>query len=73
MEIAMPKLPKTKRKFILTITTEEDIFDKYPNFRYNYSTPDEFIAGLVADFESEGMGGDFEERFGYSVTIEPVA
>ena len=38
--------------------------EKYPNYRFNYSTPYQFIESLINDIEK-----DYMEEYGYSIKI----
>lgn len=62
----------TTKKFVLTISTDADILDKYPNFRFNWDSPTEFMNYLVETIQMEGKDGEGKNSFGYSVTVEPV-
>lgn len=65
----MPKGKKTIKKFELTISVDADVFDKYPNYRYNWDTPEEFIADMVRHIESDGKDANGINSFGYKVTV----
>ena len=67
----MPKGKKTTKKFTLTISVDADVVDKYPNYRYNWDTPEEFIAHLVHHIQSDGKDADGNYSFGYRVEVEP--
>ncbi len=56
------------KQFLVTIVTDNDIADKYPNFQYNYTDSEEFIQGVVKDIAS--LAGD--GTFGYDIFIEEV-
>ena len=65
----MPKGKKTTKHFTLTISVDADVFDKYPNYRYNWDTPEQFIRDMVRHIESDGKDGNGVNSFGYSVTV----
>lgn len=67
----MPKGKKTTKKFALTISVDADVIDKYPNYRFNWDTPEQFIAHLVNDIQSDGTDSNGDPSFGYRITIEP--
>lgn len=60
------------KSFILTIRTDRDIANKYPNYRLNYGGPLEFIAGVVREVEALGRDSNGQQTFGYSITIGAV-
>lgn len=67
----MPKFPRITKKFVLTISTSEDIFDAYPNFRFNWDTPEQFIEQTARGIEqiAEDSYGD---SFGYCIEVNPI-
>ena len=65
----MPRGRKTTKKFTLTISVDADVIDKYPNYRFNWDTPEEFIEHLVKHIESDGVDEYGRNSFGYSVLI----
>lgn len=59
-----------RKTFTLTITLDEDIATKYPNYRFNYSSPEEFIDGIVYDICTMPLDGDGLHTFGYRINVE---
>lgn len=68
----MPKFPKTIKKFVVTVETSEDIFDLYPNFRFNWDNPEQFIESLAQEIGRNGEDSYGENPFGYCVDVEPL-
>lgn len=68
----MPKFPKTIKKFVVTVETSEDIFDLYPNFRFNWDNPEQFIESLAQEIGRNGEDSYGENTFGYCVDVEPL-
>ena len=66
----MPKGKKTTKQFTLTISVDADVIDQYPNYRYNWDTPEEFITHLVNHIQSDGKDSNGNPTFGYAITIE---
>ena len=66
----MPRGRKTTKKFTLTISVDADVFDKYPNYRYNWDTPEQFIRDMVRHIESDGKDSNGINSFGYSINVE---
>ena len=66
----MPRGKKTTKKFTLTISVDADVIDKYPNYRYNWDTPEQFIADMVRHIERDGEDEFGRNSFGYSVNVE---
>ena len=57
---------KTKHQFLLTITVDDNVATKYPNYRFNYDTVKQFVAARIADIKDVGGEGDF----GYKITVK---
>jgi len=53
-----------KKTFIVTVETADDLPRQYPNYRWNYGTPDEFIRARMEEFVHDG--------FGYTITYKPL-
>jgi hypothetical protein len=54
-------------KFNFNIEVEVDIDklkEKYPNYRFNYSSPYQFIESLINDIQQDHM-----EEFGYCIKM----
>jgi len=60
---------RTTKKFVLTITTAADIADTYPNFKFNWDTPDQFIRQLCKHIESLSKDSAGKNSFGHSITV----
>ena len=50
-----------KKTFIVTVETADDLSTKYPNYRWNYDTPEEFIRSRMEEFVHLG-------EYGYTIT-----
>jgi len=48
---------KMKKTFIVTVETADDLPTQYPNYRWNYDTPDEFIRARMEEFVHLGEHG----------------
>lgn len=57
-----------RKTFLVTIDTDNDIADKYPNFHWNYGNAEEFIEARVQDIIA--IAGD--GSFGYDIFVEEV-
>lgn len=68
----MPKGKKTTKTFKLTISVDADVVDKYPNYRFNWDTPEQFIRDMVRYIESEGKDSNGINSFGYTVNVTPT-
>jgi hypothetical protein len=68
----MPKFAPESVKFVLTISTDPDIFDKYPNFRFNWDTPQQFIMQTAKGIEQISEDSYGENTFGYCVEVGPM-
>ena len=58
----------------IKITVDEDnIRDKYPNFRFNWETTDEFIEHLIdhieSDEEIDNLPADSLDIYGYKIDV----
>jgi len=51
-----------KKTFTVTVETADDLPTQYPNYRWNYGTPDEFIRARMEEFVHNG--------FGYTITYK---
>ena len=51
-----------KKIFTVTVETTDDLPERYPNYRFNYDTPDEFIRARMEEFVHDG--------FGYTITYK---
>ena len=65
----MPKGKNTTKHFTLTISVDANVADQYPNYRYNWNTPEEFITHLVNHIQSDGKDSSGNPSFGYSLSI----
>lgn len=45
-----------RKTFTVTIETVKGIEDKYPNFRINYDSPEDFIRAVMRDFAGPALG-----------------
>jgi hypothetical protein len=54
-----------KQSYVVTIETDNDIIEKYPNYRFNWDHPGDFIDHLMRDFAQHGTG-----EFGYTITYK---
>lgn len=68
----MPKGKKTTKTFKLTISVDADVVDKYPNYRFNWDTPEEFIQHLVNHIQSDGVDDLGRNVYGYTVNVTPT-
>ena len=50
-----------KKTFIVTVETADDLPTQYPNYRWNYDTPEEFIRSRMEEFVHLG-------EYGYTIT-----
>lgn len=66
------RFKRTTKKFVLTITTQPDIFEKYPNFRYNWDSPEGFIRSLCKYIESIPTDEEGKNAFGHSIRVTPL-
>ena len=57
------------KQFLVTIVTDNDIEDKYPNFRWNYDSAEEFIDARAIEISE--IAGD--GSFGYDIFVEEIA
>ncbi len=48
---------------------DADVIDKYPNYRYNWDTPEQFIRDMVRHIESDGKDSNGINSFGYSINV----
>jgi len=56
-----------RKSFVITIETDDDnIREKYPNYRFNWNSPGQFIHYLAND-----MTDDVWDDFGYRITVSP--
>jgi hypothetical protein len=62
-------MASTTKTFRLTISVDSDIADKYPNFQWNWETPEEFVEHLVEHIESDGVDEYGRNAFGYRVAV----
>lgn len=66
----------TKKQFILTIEVDnEQIVKKYPNYKFNFSSPDEFIKWTIEGMKYAGntnMSKDGIKEWGYSIKIKKL-
>lgn len=66
----------TKKKFILTIEVDnKNILKKYPNYKFNYSSPDEFIKSIANDIQfiaGMDMSKKGMKNWGYSIKIKEL-
>lgn len=54
-----------KKRYLLEIEVDEkEIIKKYPNYKFNWSTPKEFIKHLLKDIEEKCL-----KEYGYSKKI----
>lgn len=62
-----------KKRFIVEIEVDtKTISKKYPNYKYNYNSPDELIKSLIKGFTCEGdtdMSKDGLKEWGYSKRV----
>ncbi len=62
-----------KKRFIVEIEVDEkNIAKKYPNYNFNWNTPEEFIKSLMSCFTNEAdtnMAKDGLKKFGYAKRI----
>lgn len=62
-----------KKRFIVEIEVDEDsIWDKYPNFKYNWSNAQEFIEDTIKSFEQSAdtdLRKNGLKEWGYSVKV----
>ena len=63
------KLKPTTRTYLVTISTDEDIFDLYPNFWFSWSTPDQFISHIAREIKHIADDG----TFGYTISVKPYS
>lgn len=55
----------TKLNLYLEVALDTDkLKEKYPNYRFNYSSPYQFIETLINDIEK-----DYMEEYGYSIKM----
>ena len=66
------KHKRTTKKFVLTITTQPDIFDAYPNFRFNWNNPEQFIAHLCREIAHMPKDAEGKNSFGHSIKVKPL-
>lgn len=66
----MPRGKRTTKTFQLTITVDADVVEKYPNFRFNWDTPEQFIQHLVDHIQSDGKDSSGAHSFGYKVEVK---
>ena len=66
-----------KKKFTLKVEVEvaPDIAEKYPNYRLNYKSPEDFIESIKFQITDQFMSGGISpdnmlEEYGYKVTIK---
>ena len=63
-----------KKEFTVTIEVDEDkITELYPNYRFNWGNPDDFIEATMKSITIEGdtdMSKDGMKSWGYSITYK---
>jgi hypothetical protein len=58
----------TRKNFILEIEVNNgELKKKYPNYRFNFDVPEQFIEMLVKE-----IGQDKMMEYGYSVKVKPI-
>jgi hypothetical protein len=64
---------KIKKTFIVRIEVdEEEVKQKYPNYRLNYDNPEQFIKAVVNDLRfiaGVNMSKDGMKQWGYSIKL----
>jgi hypothetical protein len=64
---------KIKKTFIVRIEVdEEEVKQKYPNYRLNYDNPEQFIKAVVNDLRfiaGVNMSKDGMKQWGYSIKV----
>jgi hypothetical protein len=55
-----------RKTFRVTIETTDDLSERYPNYRWNYETPDEFIRARMEELVHAG-------EYGYTITYAEEA
>ena len=67
---------KIKKQFLVTIEVDsEAIIYKYPNYKYNFKSIEDFIDFIANDVQWVGninMSRDGMEEYGYSVKIKQI-
>jgi hypothetical protein len=68
-----------KRQFVMTIEVDEkNIFEKYPNYRFNWDSPEDFIRYLAESKEERyyydlaGQKQSMWKLFGYRTTVKKI-
>jgi hypothetical protein len=68
-----------KKTFTLTIETDDkNIFEKYPNYRFNWDSPEDFILYLAESKEERyyydiaGKKQSMWKLFGYRATVKEL-
>lgn len=68
-------MAKVKKQFILTITVDENqVKEKYPNYRFNFTKPEELIDTVANDVKfiaGTDMSKNGMSKWGYSIKLTP--
>ena len=63
--LASSNMANLKFNFNIEVLVDIDkLKEKYPNYRFNYSSPYQFIESLINDIEK-----DYMEEYGYSIKM----
>jgi hypothetical protein len=60
------------RTFKLTIRVDSDVAEKYPNFRYNWTDPEDFAEYLAENIARDGEDDNGAHSYGYSIAVRPL-
>jgi hypothetical protein len=69
-------MAKVKFKFEVTVEVDEnEIVNKYPNYRFNFNSPKQLADSVANDFKfcaDTDMSKNGMKEWGYSINVKPI-